>query len=351
MRAVSIARHGPPEVLETGEVPAPRLTPGHALVRVRACAVNHLDVHIRRGLERVRVPLPHILGSDIAGDLVEAAGPCDLEPGTRVVVAPGLTCGRCLACISGDDHLCDDFGVVGGYRHDGGYAELVAVPTTNLVRIGGSISYAQAAAMPTAYQTAWHMLVRQARVRAGQWVLVHAAGGGVGTAAVDIAVFLGARVIATAGDDRKLAAARERGATHLVNYRTGDMAEQVRALIGARSVDVVAEQVGAPLFWDSVRLLRPGGTLVTCGATAGHHAEIDLRYLFARNLTLAGAALGPKSDMHRLVGLLGEGRLRPLIDSVVGLDRAPEAHRRIERRDAIGKIVLSVPDRPGSESR
>lgn len=325
------------------DVPEPAVPPGHALVRVRACGVNHLDIHIRRGLDRVPVALPHIPGSDVAGELVRAEGPCELPVGARVVVAPGLSCRRCVVCLRGEDHLCRQFRVIGGYRDDGGYAEYLSAPIENLAPLADTVPYQVAAAMPTTYQTAWQMLVGRARLTVGQRVLVHAAGSGVGSAAVQIAVLLGAEVIATAGDDRKLAVAAERGAAHVINYRSTSVCARVRELFGPQSIDVVAEQVGTPLFWDSVKLLRPGGILVTCGATADHRAEIDLRYLFARNLTVAGSALGPKADFHTLVGLLGTGQIRPLIDAELPIEDVRAAHDRIERGDVNGKIVLTLP--------
>jgi len=339
MRAVPITTHGGPDVLTLRDVPEPTPSAGDAIVRVRACALNHLDLWQRRGIARV-AQLPHIPGSDIAGEVVDG-GPSGLPAGTRVIVHPGLTCGRCAACFAGHDSLCDHYGVV-GYQSEGGYAELVAVPAANLVSIPDGVTFESAAAFPLTFLTAWHMLVSRANVRAGETVLVIAAGSGVGQAAVQIAKLHGARVIATAGDAQKLEASRALGADEAVDHYAAGLTEEVRRLTGGRGVDVVVEHVGEAVWDRVVRCLARGGRLVTCGATSGYHGAIDLRALFSRQLSLLGSYMGTRADLDAAWAAFGRGELVPIVDSVLPLADAAEAHRRLETHSQFGKIVLQI---------
>ena len=243
MKAVRFHEHGGPEVLRYEEVPDPELGAGDVLVRVHACALNHLDLWERRGLERVRVPMPHVSGSDVAGVVVASAAP-GVAVGRRVMLQPGISCGRCAACLSGRDNECPKYGILGSMDHAGGYAELVKVPVQNLVSIPDDIDFVRAAAFPLTFVTAWHMLVTRARLKRGEDVLVLAAGSGVGQAAVQIAFLHGARVFATAGSDQKLAQARALGAFEVIDHHRHDVAEEVRRLTNRRGVDVVIEHVG-----------------------------------------------------------------------------------------------------------
>jgi NADPH:quinone reductase-like Zn-dependent oxidoreductase len=336
VNAIRFHQHGGPEVLRYEEAPDPEPSPGHAIVRVRACALNHLDLWERRGLDKVSLPLPHISGSDVSGDVVEAEG---YAAGTRVLLQPGVSCGRCRACLAGRDNLCPRYDVL-GYMSDGGYAELVRVPLANLVPIPPHVSYVEAAAFPLTFLTAWHMLVTAARVRPGEDVLVLAAGSGVGQAAVQIAKFLGARVLATAGSDDKLARAREIGADEAINHASSTIAADVRRLTGGRGVDVVVEHVGQATWEQSVRSLARGGRVVTCGATTGHQAALDLRQLFARQLSFLGSYMGGKGELLEAASLFFAGRLRPVVDSIFPLPDTANAHRRLEARKQFGKIVL-----------
>jgi NADPH:quinone reductase-like Zn-dependent oxidoreductase len=336
MKAVRFHAHGGPDVLRYEDAPDPEPRPGFAIVRVRACALNHLDLWERRGLERVRFPLPHISGSDVAGEVVEADG---YSPGARVLVQPGLSCGRCPQCLAGRDNLCPRYEVL-GYMSDGGYAELVRVPLANLVALPEHLGFVEAAAFPLTFLTAWHMLITLARVRPGETALVLAAGSGVGQAAVQIARFAGARVIATAGSDDKLVRAAEIGADEGINHAVSDVAAQVKRLTGGRGVDIVVEHVGQATWDHSVRSLTRGGRLVTCGATTGHAASLDLRHLFARQLSLLGSYMGTKNELLEVFALFASGRLRPAVDRVYPLREAAQAQQRLESRQHFGKIVL-----------
>ncbi len=339
MKAIRFHSHGGPDVLRLEEVADPVIGPGEALVRVRACALNHLDLWQRRGLRRVTIPLPHISGSDVAGEVVAAAGG-SVAAGTRVMVQPGVSCGHCLACLSGDDNECPQYEVLGYRNHPGGYAELTKVPIQNLVPLPEAIPFVDAAAFPLTFVTAWHMLITRARLQRGEDVLVLAAGSGVGQAAVQIARLTGARVIATAGSDAKLERARALGADEGINHHTQDIAEEVKRLTGRRGVDVVVEHVGAATWAKSVRSLARNGRLVTCGATTGGDAGLDLLALFSKRLSIIGSYMGTKAELVRAAQHFFAGRLKPVIDRVMPLTEAQAAHRLLEERAQFGKIVL-----------
>jgi len=339
MKAARFHEHGPPAVIRYEDAPDPVPPPGHAQVRVRACALNHLDLWQRRGIDRVRIPLPHISGSDVAGDVIDP-GNSALQAGARVMLQPGLSCGICPACREGRDNLCPSYDVL-GLLSDGGYAELVTVPAVNLVPIPDHVSYVEAAAFPLTFLTAWHMLVTLARVREGETVLVLAGGSGVGQAAIQIARLLGARVLATSSAS-KIDRTRALGAEAVFDHYEGDYAHDVKALTSGRGADVVVEHVGQATWDRSLRSLARGGRLVTCGATTGPKAAIDLRHLFARQLSLLGSYMGTKPELLAAAPSFFEGKLRPAIDRVLPLREAAAAHERLEQAEQFGKIVLAT---------
>lgn len=339
MKAVRYHAHGGPDVLRYEDAPDPVPAAGDALVRVRACALNHLDLWHRRGIARVSTPLPLIGGSDVSGEVVDP-GASGLARGARVMVQPGLSCGRCRACLAGRDNECQAYAVL-GTREAGGYAELMTVPAANLIPIPDHIDFVTAAAFPLTFLTAWHMLLTRARLQAGDDVLVLAAGSGVGQAAVQIAKLHNARVFATAGTDAKLARARELGADAGINHHTDDLPARVRDLTRGRGVDIVVEHVGQATWDRSVKCLARTGRLVTCGATTGYEAQIDLRFLFVRQLSLLGSFMGRKDDLLQAVPFFFAGRITPAIDRTYPLADAAAAHERLERGEQFGKIVLT----------
>jgi NADPH:quinone reductase-like Zn-dependent oxidoreductase len=340
MKAVRFHAHGGPDVLRYEDAPDPIAGPGEAVVRVRACALNHLDLWQRRGMERVQIPFPHISGADVAGEVISAPQG-EYAPGSRVMLQPGLSCGRCAACLDGRDNECPKYDVL-GYRSDGGYAEMVKVPVQNLIAIPDAIGFVEAAAFPLAFLTAWHMLITRARLRAGEDVLVLGAGSGVGQAAIQIASRHGARVFATAGTDEKLTRARQLGAYDVVNHSSQDLAGRIREFTSGRGVDVVVEHVGTATWDKSLKSLTRGGRLVTCGATTGHDAQIDLRVLFTRQISLLGSYMGRKSELLRAAQFFFAGELRAVVDTILPLSEAAEAHRCLEARRQFGKVVLEV---------
>lgn len=339
MKAVRIHQFGGPEVLTYEDVADPRFRKDQVLVRVRACAMNHIDRWVRKGLPGVN--LPHILGSDIAGDIVEAGEYVNgLKPGQRVLLAPMSFCNRCPKCVAGLQNQCRQFTVLGN-AVDGGNCELIAVPAVNVIPIPDSLDFNQAASVPLVFLTAWHMLVGRAALRPGQTVLVLGANSGVGIAAIQIAKMFHARVIATAGDDRKIELARELGADHVINHYQQKISQDVRTITKGQGVDVVIEHVGQATWDESVKSLKGGGTLVTCGATTGPNVNIDLRFLFSRQLSVLGSYMGTMSELHEVLSHVFAGRLKPVIDHIFPLKDVRAAHEYMEKSQMFGKIVLN----------
>jgi NADPH:quinone reductase-like Zn-dependent oxidoreductase len=342
MKAVRFHQHGGPDVLCYEDAPDLDLAPGEVLVRVRACALNHLDVWARGGLPNVRIPMPHITGSDVAGDIVSSAA-ADVSVGRRVMLQPGISCGRCAACLSGIDNECPRYEVLGYVNHPGGYAEYVKVPVQNLISIPDEIDYVHAAAFPLTFLTAWHMLMTRARLKRGEDVLVLAAGSGVGQAAIQIAFLHGARVFATAGSEDKLERARALGAFEVIDHHRQDIAEEIKRLTNKRGVDVVIEHVGEATWAKSVRSMARGGRLVTCGATTGASGAININALFSKQLSILGSYMGTKGELMRAARFFFAGQLKPIVDRTFPLAEAAAAHRRMEASGQFGKIVLEVP--------
>lgn len=342
MRAVVLRAHGGPEVLQVEELPVPSPGPGEVRVKIAAVALNHLDVWVRKGGPAFHLDYPHRLGADVVGT-VDALGPGVDEPalGTRTVVQPGLSCGRCAACIGGDDNLCRHYRIL-GENAQGGYGEYLVVPRINLAPYPANLGWAQAASTILTFLTAWQMVVRKARVTPGQTVLVHGGGSGVGVAAIQIAKLYGAKVITTVGSDAKLAPARALGADEVINYRTTDFAAAVRTLTGKRGVDAVLDHVGGEVFAASIRAVRVGGRLVTCGATGGFNPAIDLRHVFFRQVEILGSTMGRKADLLALQEHVAAGRLKPVVHAVLPLAAAADGHRLLEDRAVFGKVVLAV---------
>jgi NADPH:quinone reductase-like Zn-dependent oxidoreductase len=342
LKAIVFEQHGGPEVLKYADVPDPVIRASEVLVRVRACALNHLDLWVRRGIPGVAFPLPHIPGSDMSGEIAQiGADVTTVLAGQKVVLAPGVSCGKCPACVSGHDNRCRQFTNL-GYMIDGGCAEFVRAPEVNCMPYPENLSFEEAASIPLVFQTAWHMLIGRAELQPGEDVLILGAGSGVGSAAIQIAKFFGARVVATAGGDEKLQKAKELGADHLINHKTQKIREEVRRITSKRGVDVVFEHVGTATWDESIASLAPGGRLVTCGATTGYDAKIDLRFLFSRQLSLLGSYMGTKSELLTVMKLVAAGRLKPVLDRVFPLAQAAAAHAYLESSAQFGKVVLKV---------
>ena len=343
MKAIVFHQHGDPSVLHYTDVNEPHLRHNEVLVKVHACALNHLDLWVRRGLPGVPIPLPHIPGSDIAGEVVKV-GPDvhTVHIGQKVLLAPGVTCGKCPACLAGRDNLCRDYTNL-GYMIDGGCAEYVRCPDVNCMPYPENLDWVHAAAIPLVFLTAWHMLVNRAQLRPGDTALIIGAGSGVGSAAIQIAKYFGAYVISTAGSDEKLAKAKEIGADDVIHHKIMHISKEVRRLTNNRGVDVVFEHVGVATWDESVKSLALGGRLVTCGCTTGYDAKLDLRFLFTRQLSIVGSYMGSKDELRTVLRLAALGRLTPVVDKVWPLHDCIAAHTYLEKGKQFGKIVLTVP--------
>jgi NADPH:quinone reductase-like Zn-dependent oxidoreductase len=339
MKAVRIHQFGGPEVLTYEDVPDAKPRKDQVLIRVRACSMNHLDIFVRGGLPGVN--LPHIMGSDMAGEIVELGEyVTDLKVGQRVLIAPMHFCNHCAKCVAGLQNQCRYFTVIGN-GVDGGNCELFAAPRVNVIPIPDTLDFNQAASVPLVFVTAWHMLTGRAAIRPGQTVLVLGANSGVGIAAIQIAKLFHARVIATAGDDRKIERARELGADFVINHYQQKISQEVRKITNSEGADIVIEHVGKATWEESVRSLKAGGTLLTCGATTGPKVELDLRFLFSRQLALLGSYMGTMSELHEVLGHVFAGRLKPVIDRTFPLKEIRAAHEYLEKSQMFGKIVLN----------
>lgn len=339
MKAIQIREHGPPEVLRLVDVPDPVPGPGEVLVRVKACALNHLDIWVRRGVPGHSFPLPIIPGSDVAGVIEsgEAPGFCR---GDEVVLAPFTTCGRCAHCLCGNEVACREYRILGESR-DGGCAQYIAIPNGFVFRKPSGLSFPEAASVLLAALTAYHMVVTRAQVRKGERVLVTAAAGGVGTAAVQIAKTLGGEVIGVVGSEAKREPVLALGASEVVVCPSDrNLGEAVRAVLGKTVCDVVVDSVGGPFFEAGIRLLRPFGRLVTCGATASGTATMDLRRLFFLSLSVLGSTMGSRHELLEVLRLVESGAFKPVVHAVLPMERAAEAHRILEDRRVVGKVVL-----------
>lgn len=342
MKAVRFHQQGGPEVLRYEDAPDPVPNADEVLIRVKACSLNHLDLWARNGLPSVKIPLPHISGCDAAG-VVEWVPPeeREIQKGMEVIVNPGIGCGRCEKCLLGRDDQCRRYTIM-GYGVDGSYAELVKVPRTNVIQKPEGLPFTDAASFPLVFLTAHHMLTVKAKVQPGETVLVLGAGSGVGSASIQLAKLCGATVIATAGSEEKLALAKKLGADHLVDHYRQDVLEEVKRITGRKGADVVIEHVGKATWEKSFKALASGGRLVTCGATTGPDVATDLRYVYSRELTIYGSFMGSKGEMLKVVELVRQGKMKPVIDRVFPLKDARAAQERLEKSEHFGKIVLTV---------
>jgi len=339
MKAIRIHEFGGPEVLRYEDTPDPQPRKDQVLVRIKACALNHLDLWVRKGLPGVK--LPHILGSDIAGEIVEVGEyVTGFKTGQRVLLAPMHFCNHCAKCAAGLQNQCPEFTVFGN-GVDGGNCELIAVPPVNVIPIPDSLDFNQAASVPLVFLTAWHMLVGRAGIKQGQTVLVLGGGSGVGSSAIQIAKLFHARVITTAGDEAKLEKARALGADYGINHYQQKISQEVRRITNKEGVDIVVEHVGSATWDESMKSLKPAGTIVTCGATAGPTVSFDLRFLFSRQLSFLGSYMGTLGELHEVLGHVFAGRVKPVVDRTFPLKDARAAHEHMEASQMFGKIVLN----------
>jgi len=339
MKAVRFHEFGGPEVLKYEDVPDPQIRKDQVLIRVKACALNHLDLFIRKGLPGVK--LPHINGSDVSGDIAQVGEYItDLKAGQRVLLAPMTFCGVCPACCAGEQNKCPQFTVL-GYLNDGGNCEYLAAPRVNVLPIPDELTYDEAASVPLVFLTAWHMLVGRCQMKPGDTVLVLGGGSGIGSAAIQLAKMFGAQVIATAGNENKLDQARELGADFTINHYQQKISDEVKKITNKAMCDIVFEHVGQATWLESMKSLRPGGKLVTCGATTGPEAGFDIRFLFTRQLSFLGSFMGTMGEFHEVMKHVFSGKLKPVVDKTFPLREARAAHERLQKSEQFGKVVLN----------
>jgi NADPH:quinone reductase-like Zn-dependent oxidoreductase len=342
MKAVVFHEHGGPERLSFEDMPTPQIAAHEVLIRVKACALNHLDIWVRQGIPAYRIRLPHISGCDVAG-IIEQVGTevHDRSVGEKVLVSPGLSCWRCEFCLAGKDNQCVAYKVLGAHVN-GGYAEFVKAPALNAISMPERLTFEQAAAFPLVSVTAWHMLFGLGGLRPGEVVLVMGAGSGVGSMAIQMAKSVGARVLTTVGSDAKTAKAQALGADEVILHSRETISTRVKELTGGKGVQLIVEHIGPQVWEQCILSLAKGGRLVTCGATTGPEVKLDLRFLFSRELTLRGSYMGRRAELLEAANLIGQGRIQPVVDSVLPLKEARAAQERLLNRTVFGKVVLAV---------
>jgi NADPH:quinone reductase-like Zn-dependent oxidoreductase len=342
MKAVLFHQHGGPEVLEYTDFPTPEPKPGEALIRLRAAALNRMDVLVRNGWAGLKLDMPHINGADGAGEIVEINGVAkDLEVGDRVVLNANLGCGSCEFCLAGRDNLCSNWHLLGETIR-GTYAEYVCVPVRQLYKLPNGFDFHQAAAAALVYQTAWHSLVKRGNLQSGETVLIVGAGGGVNTASVQIAKWMGAQVVIVGSDAQKLTKAESIGADILIDRsKEEDWSKAVYLVTNKRGVDIVVDNVGTT-FMQSLRTLRKGGRLLTVGNSAGQKFEIDNRYIFAKHLSIIGSTMSTLADFKEVMDLIVTGKLKPILDTMYPLKDAAIAQTRLWQNENFGKITLDI---------
>ncbi|MGH9450970.1 MAG: zinc-binding dehydrogenase [Terriglobia bacterium] len=340
MKAVRIHEHGGTEVLRFEDAPDPQIQANEVLVEVKACALNHLDLWVRAGVEGWKLDFPHILGSDVSGVVAQTGALAGrVKRGDRVLLYPGVSCGQCEFCWRGEDSACRSYTVL-GVKVNGGYAQFVKALESNVLPIPSKLTFDEAAAVPLVFLTAWHMLVTRVGLKPGEDALVIGAGSGVGTAAIQVAKLVGARVIAVAGSDEKLERARALGADEGINHTRQSIRAEVRRITAKRGVDVVFDHVGEAVWEDCFDSLATLGRFVTCGVTSGHHVRLNLQSLFGRQRALYGSFMGGKWELAEVLKHIARGTLKAVVDSAFPLAEAASAQTRMESRNFFGKILL-----------
>ncbi|GGJ34356.1 zinc-binding dehydrogenase [Deinococcus roseus] len=341
MHSMALTGRGGPENLRSTRLPLPELHPGQVLIRVQAVALNHLDVWVRKGVASPKLPLPHLLGSDIAGEVVAVgAGVQDVPIGSKVMLNPGVSCGHCERCLSGHDNLCHHYQILGEHRW-GGYAQYIAVPRANVLQMPAGMDPIAAASVPLAALTAYQMVFERARIQPWETAVVLAAASGVSVNLIQFCKLAGARVIAVASTPEKRALALKLGADEVLSAHD-DQVQAIKGLTQGEGAEVVFDHTGADNWQHSLKSLKWGGRLVTCGASSGTEAMTPLNWVFFKQLSILGSTMGSKADLYRILQFLQEGKLQPVVGHVLTLDRAREAHQLLEARQVLGKVVLKV---------
>ncbi len=342
MKAVVFYEHGGVDKLTYTDMEKPKISPYEVLVKVKACALNHLDIWVRQGLPGVEIPMPHILGSDSVGEVAEVGIEVkNFRPGDRVIIAPGVRCRKCVYCITNNDSMCNSFKIM-GFQVQGGYAEFARAHVDNIIPVSNKLSFEEWASIPLVFLTAWHMLITRGQLKPGENVLIHAAGSGIGSAAVQIARLAGAHVIATGRGTEKLEKAKQLGADEVIDYSKENYAEKVRFITNNKGVDLIFEHIGPDTWEKNLQCLAKGGRMVVCGATSGPTTTIDIRFLFMKQHMIIGCYMGSKKELLDVLNLVELGKLKPVIDSIFPLEEASAAQQKMLQRENFGKIVLKI---------
>lgn len=347
MKAVYITKHGSSDVLTYGDFPEPEFGPNEVLIRVRACALNRLDLYTRAGSRGTKrnFDKPHILGSDVAGDVIEiGADVTSIRRGTRVLVNPKMSCRQCRLCLAGQDDLCDQSPGMLGSSCNGGYAEYVVAPASNTLPLPENVTYENAAGLPTVFMPSWNILVRQGKLRPWETALIASSSSGVASAAIQIAKnVIGARVITTTSSEEKVKQAFALGADEVINYQTEDVARRIKDITSGKGVDVVVDHVGADFWPAAIRTLAKGGRYGICGVTSGYEVNLQIGLLFLNQHTVFGVFMGRGEDLRQIVDSAGRGLIRSIIHETYPLEDAARAHKVMEELHFFGKLVLVVP--------
>jgi NADPH:quinone reductase-like Zn-dependent oxidoreductase len=342
MKAILLHEHGGPDKLIYGEIETPQPGPGEVQVNLKAAALNRLDLWTRNGYPGLKVQYPYILGGDGAGIVGGVGtGVTEFKIGDRVVINGTLSCGQCDMCLAGKDNLCRNGGVLGETAVRGTYAEHIVLPARNLLHIPEHVTFEEAAAASLVYLTAYHSLFTKGSLQPGESVLVVGAGGGANTAYIQLADMIGATVYVVGSSDEKLEQAKGIGADHVINRNSEDWGKAIFSMTNRRGIDVVVDNVGQETWPTSLRALARGGRMLVVGNTSGYDIQIDSRYIFGKHLSIIGSSMGTQSDFRRVMGLVFEGKVKPVIGAVLPLEKAAEAHQMLESGGVFGKIILT----------
>ena len=341
MKAAFYTQHGSYENIRVGIVPDPEIKEDEVLVKVKAFSLNHLDIWVMEGKYPAEIHMPHIFGSDASG-IVEKVGKAvkHVKPGDKVIIYPGISCGVCEKCLSGQDNLCKNYFLL-GVLNNGVSAEYVKVPYVNVFKIPEGLSFEEAASIGITYTTMWHSLVTRGGIKPGDTVLIHGGGSGVGTAGIQIAKLFGATVITTVGDDWKVEKARSTGADFIINYKNLDFFEAVKQITEGNLCDIVVDHIGQETFSRSIECAKKGGSVITFGATTGGEVTVELRKIFGKNLKIHGVYMGTKGEVAHYLKFF-PNKLKPVIDSVFELENVKEAYKKLLSRQFFGKIVVRI---------
>lgn len=344
MKAAYIYEHGNSDKIEIGNLDIPKIGCNDVLIKIKYAALNHIDLFVVKGWSGLNLSFPHVLGSDGSG-VVENVGSCvtKFKEGNRVAINPGISCGKCFHCLSGQQNFCSEFSILGENQW-GTFSEFLRIPEINLIKVPDDFALEKAGAAPLTFLTAWRMLNTLAKTKREEFVFIHGAGGGVASAAIQIAKYLGATIITTTSTEEKMEKAKENGADFVFNYKqNNNYSKQVyKEITNKKGVDVVIDTVGKETFPTSVRLLKPGGRLITCGATTGPNSELDLRYIFWKQLKIKGSTMSNQKEFREVMNLLFDGKIRPIIDKIYSFEKVQEAEEYLNRGNQFGKILLKI---------